>query len=80
VWRIYRDHHQDREAQAKLEACIAGGGGGEKKSELYELLKDACERSGDFGCQRRAIEALKTVDPEKYERERGLLPIIGRDD
>ena len=75
AWRIWRDHHQDCAAQRELEACIAGGGDGEKKSDLYESLKDACERSGDFGCQRRSIEALKTVDPEKYERERGLLPL-----
>jgi TolB-like protein len=77
---VYRAHRQFRDQRKYLEQCIGAGGGGEKLAALYEDLAYGCEMTADFACQRRALEALKTIDPKLWEQHRHQLLFIGRDD
>jgi TolB-like protein len=77
---VYRRYRQFRDQRKYLEQCIGVGGGGRPLTELYEDLEYGCDMTADFACQRRAIEALKTIDPKKWEQRRHELMLIGRDD
>jgi hypothetical protein len=77
---VYRAHRQFRDQRKYLEQCIGVGGGGSKLADLYEDLAYGCEMTGDFACQRRAIEALKAIDVKLWEQRRHQLLHIGRDD
>jgi hypothetical protein len=77
---VYGRFHQFRDQRKYLEQCIGFGGGGQPLGDLYPQLAHVCDMTADFACQRRAIEALKSVDVKKWENYRDALRIIGRDD
>ena len=80
VFEVYRHFEQYRDERAPLEKCINLTTGNENLSRLYQALEYACERAGDFACQRRAIEAYEKVDPKRWENVHANMSLIGRDD
>jgi TolB-like protein len=80
LFEVYRSHRQFRSQRKYLEQCISFGGAGRTLGDLWDDLLYGCEMTADFACQRRAIEALKSADPKKYELRRQNLVRIGRDD